>query len=121
MITEPEELEGQDPARRDEEVEAFSTVLTDEDEMPPLEDSESEAQSSTEESDHYREALTTTSEVSTEDEEADTVFLSASCQKQAVMHKGEWRHVRGNVSKIHGIHARRDRAASQGRVATATG
>ena len=100
VVTEPEDLEGRDPARRDEEVAAYSAVLSDEDEMPHLEESESEAESSSETSDHYREAMTTTSEVSTEDEEAQTVFLSTSRQKEAVMHKGEWRHVRGNLSKI---------------------
>jgi len=68
--------------------------------MPHLEESESEAGSSSETSDHYREAMTTTSEVSTEDEEAQTVFLSTSRQKEAVMHKGEWRHVRGHLAKI---------------------
>ena len=34
-VTDAEELEGADPARRDEEVEAYSAVLSDEDEMPP--------------------------------------------------------------------------------------
>ena len=74
---------------------AYSAVLSDEDEMPHSEESESDAESSSETSDHYREAMTMTSEVSTEDEEAQTILLSTSLQKEAVMHKGERRHVRG--------------------------
>ena len=54
-VTEPEELEGADPARRDEEAEVYSAVLSDSDEMPPLTDSESDGGASSETSDHYRE------------------------------------------------------------------
>ena len=59
-------------------------------------ESESEGESSSEPSEHYREAMRTTSEVSTEDEDTQAVFLSIAYEKEAIMHKGEWRHARGN-------------------------
>ena len=81
--SEPEDLQGQDPARRDEEV---------------TEDSEEYISSGS--SHHFRGEQTTESSETSEDEEFQETFLSQLPINEMVMRKGEWRHVRGNASKI---------------------
>ena len=93
-VSEPEDLQGQDPARRDEEVAEDS-----EEDMPPLAD-DSETESSSGSSDHFRGEQTTESSETSEDEEFHETFLSQLPINEIVMRKGEWRHVRGNASKI---------------------
>ena len=62
------------PARRDIEVEAYSAVLSDEVEMPHLVEIECDINHSSDTSDHYREAMNTSSEGSMEDEVAQIVL-----------------------------------------------
>ena len=88
-VSEPEDLLGQDSARRDEEVAEDS-----EEDMPLLAD-DSETESSTGSSDHFRGDQTTESSETSEDEEIQETLLS-----QLPINEGEWRHVRGNASKI---------------------
>ena len=67
--------------------------------MPPLVD-ESETESSSGSSDHFRGEQTTESSETSEDEEFQVTFLSQLPINEMVMRKGECRHVRGNASKI---------------------
>ena len=67
--------------------------------MPPLVD-ESETESSSGSSDQFRGEQTRESSETSEDEEFQETFLSQLPINEMVMRKGEWRHVKGNASKI---------------------
>ena len=65
---------------------------------PIADDSETESPSGP--SDHFRGEQTTESSETSEDEEFQETFLSQLPINEMVMRKGEWRHVKGNASKI---------------------
>ena len=80
--SEPEDLQGQDPARRDEEAAESS-----EGDMPPLAD-DSETESSSGSSDHFRGEQTTESSDTSEDEEFQETVLAQLPINEMVMRKG---------------------------------
>ena len=94
----PEDLDGQDPQRRDEEYESHH-------EVQPLNDEQDEQDNenyvSSEASSHHRRVPSTASELcETDDQQHTNVFATSLADKEKVMTKGNRRCIRSDVSKI---------------------